>query len=124
LVPPVLSTVSPTPTSLGNARFLVQQYYDDINQQKYMNAYGLLAPTFQQGLPYDSFVNGYAQTVRDDITFTNVQTRPDGTVDVVVTINATERVTGGVANNRYTWESIVAQQDGAWRILSATSKKL
>lgn len=121
------STATPTPSQ--RAQTLVQKYYDDINKKDYRTSYGLLGAAFQQAQPYDQYSQGYAHTQRDDISFVSVTPQANGTVQVVITIRATEDDPSGsgtvVSNYQATY--IVGPDngsDGPWKILSGTSRRL
>jgi hypothetical protein len=103
------------------ARAIVQAFYDDINQRNYPAAYNLLGKSFHSTQAYCRFVEGYTDTKHDQITFDTVTSLPDGTVNVGVTIDA-EATTG--VHSIYQWESTVGQEDGYWKILTATQQRI
>ncbi len=106
-----------TPASpIEQAKGLVQQYYDDINNKNYQDAYGLWkwganAPSIT------AFENGYANTEHDALTITDATQQSDGTVKVSLTIVATERINGGTQQHTYTGYYIVGKDAGTWKIL-------
>jgi hypothetical protein len=112
-------TTAATPSQ--QAGDIVQEFYDDINQRNYPQAYNLLGKSFQSTMSYCQFVAGYAGTKHDQIVFDTVAPLPDGTVDVEVTIDA-EASTGG--HSSYQWNGIVGQEDGSWKILKATQQQV
>jgi hypothetical protein len=126
---PPTPTATSTPTPSQRAQALVQQYYNDINDKDYQASYSLLGTAFQQSQPYDQYSQGYAHTRHDDISFISVTPQTDGTVQVVITIHATEddpSGSGTVVSN-YQASYIVGPDTGSngpWKILSGTSKKL
>lgn len=109
---------APTPSPSQQARALVQQYYDDINRRDYYAAYNLWGRNKQGSLPpYDTFLQGYANTVRDNIIFGAITPNADGTVTVNLTIVATERTpTGGTRVTSYSATYIVGRQNGSWKL--------
>jgi len=113
-----------TPASpVEQARGVVQQYYDDINNKNYQDAYGLWkwdanAPSFA------TFQNGYVNTEHDALTIRNVTQQGDGTVKVVLTILATERINGGTQQHTYAGYYIVGQDAGTWKILRGVLNRI
>ena len=101
---------------IEQAKGVVQQYYTNVNNKNYQDAYNLWkwdanAPSFT------TFENGYANTEHDALTISNATRLGDGTVKVALTIVATERVTGGTQQHTYTGYYIVGQDAGTWKIL-------
>lgn len=73
---------------------------------------------------YDQFVGGYAHTQHDDITFGPITTNADGTVQLNLTIYATEAISSGTAQHVYQGTYLVGQQNGAWKILWAKVQQI
>ncbi|HLI09896.1 MAG TPA: hypothetical protein VKV40_25265 [Ktedonobacteraceae bacterium] len=112
-------TYTPTPTSIPitqQAQTLLQNYYSDINNKDYQDAYAMLGSQMQaaQG-SYTSYANGYASTQQDNLTITNTTQNSDGTVRLDVTLTAT--LTDGSTQN-YTGYYIIGPQNGSLKILS------
>ncbi|HLZ61185.1 MAG TPA: serine/threonine-protein kinase [Ktedonosporobacter sp.] len=124
---PVIGATTPvaipgsTPTD--QARALVQQTYDAINQRNYPLAYSLFGSGFQQNDPYCNFADGYANTQRDDLTFNSVTQQADGSITVMMTILATEsNATGtGTQQKTYNWTGTVGQENNLLKILHAVA---
>ncbi len=112
-------TSAPTPSPTDLAKQVVTQYYDDINQGNYRDAYNLLAPDFQNSLPYSTFAKGYADTIRDTVTFNSISQNSDGSVSVSTTLNTYENTNTGPTYNTFQWNAKLIQINGAWRIESA-----
>lgn len=109
------TTTSMTPTD--HAKALVQQYYNDINNKNYNEAYYLWQRN-ANGQSYASFVQGYAQTVHDDLTIGNVvESGSSGTMRVDLTIVATEAVGNKTVQHTYGGYYVVGQVNGTWKIL-------
>jgi hypothetical protein len=114
----------PPLTPSQQAQALLQRYYNDINNRNYQNAYSLWGTDPQHPLPtYQQFANGYANTKHDDITFGLIRPNADGTVQVDLTIVATETTTTGTTISTYQGSYIVGQQNGSWKILRGIFQK-
>ena len=111
-------------TPLSNAERatrVVQQYYANVNNKNYQGAYSLWkwganAPSFA------TFERGYANTEHDELTIGKTTQLADGTINVPLTIIATERTVSGVQHHTYTGYYIVGQNGGAWKILRGVLK--
>jgi hypothetical protein len=108
-------TATSTPTQQAQAT--VQQYYTDINAHNYQDAYYLWVNNPDN---YNHYVQGFAHTQRDDITLGDAIPQTDGTVQVHLTIQATEDATGGGTQvSTYQGYYTVGQQaDGSWKIIN------
>lgn len=115
--PAVTSTPTSSPSQLAQA--VIQRYYNDINQRNYQDAYQLWGSSYQSQQTYDQFTAGYANTLRDAITIVQVTPQSDGTVQVQMTINATEQGTSGNVTKVFQGYYTVGQEQGAWKLLSA-----
>ena len=102
---------NPTPTPEVQAKAVVTEFYSDINNWNYQAAYNLL-----NGGNYCNFVNGYAHTLHDDISFGNITRNPDGTVTVELTIQASEKLPWETATTTYQGYETVEQLNGSWKI--------
>jgi hypothetical protein len=83
----IISTNSTSDTQLGQQ--VIQQYYIHINQQNYQGTHNLWA-TPQES--FAQFNNGFQYTKHDDRSDGNVTKQFDGTVQVTVTVTATEEI--------------------------------
>lgn len=112
---PAEPTATPLPTQQAQA--VITQYYEDINAHKYQNAYYLWVNNPDN---YDHYMQGFAHTQHDDITLGDAVPQTDGTVQVNLTLQATEDVTGGGTQvNTYQGYYTVGQQaDGSWKIIN------
>jgi len=117
--PLVTPTSSPTPSAVNAAKQVVTQYYDDINQRNYQDAYKLLAPDFQRSLSYRTFANGYSATTHDNVTFNSVSQNSDGSVSVSTMLYTHENTGSASTYSTYQWNAKLIQVNGTWRIESA-----
>ncbi|MDQ2904468.1 MAG: hypothetical protein M3Y81_13050 [Chloroflexota bacterium] len=121
--PPVVSTPPPNLTPSQQAQAVIQQYYADINHKDYQGAYNLW---WHSSFSYATFANGYAHTQHDDITIDSQTPLPDGTVQVNITINATEDGPTGASpvHSVYQGSYVIGQEGSAWKFLSGTFHKV
>jgi serine/threonine protein kinase len=121
--PAVIPTSPPTPTpsptpvlvSPQQAQALVQQYYNYINQKDYQDAYNLLGAKLQSNQTYSQFSSGFANTIHDDIAFGTITPNSNGTVQVTLTLTATE--TSGTST--YQGYYVVGVENGNLRFVNA-----
>jgi flagellar basal body-associated protein FliL len=101
------------------AQTLIEQYYTDINNRDYQDAYNLWKNDPRRQT-YTSFSQGFAHTRNDQLTVDNVTTLSDGTVKVSVTLNATEDAPSGTGTRTSAYKGyyIVGPQNGVLKILS------
>ena len=115
--PTIAPTPTPSPSQLAQA--VIRHYFDDINQKNYQDAYQQWGSSYQSQQTYDQFAAGFSNTVRDDISIAQVTEMPDGTVQVQMTITATEQSASGVGTKVFQGYYIVGQENGAWKLLNA-----
>jgi flagellar basal body-associated protein FliL len=112
------STPTPSPTSVPltqQAQTLLQNYYSDINNKDYQDAYAMLGSQMQaQQQSYTNYVNGFSNTQQDTITITNTTQQSDGTVRLDVTLNATQN---DGTQQTFTGYYIIGQENGSLKIL-------
>jgi len=111
----------PVLTPSQQAQGVITQYYDDVNNGNYQAAYDLWA---NKPLPYDQFVQGYAHTQHDNITFDSTTAMANGDVHVMITINATEQRGAGTVTSVYKGSYVVGQVNGTWKILRGSFHKV
>lgn len=110
------SQTTTTPmTPADHAKAVVQQYYNDINNKNYHEAYYLWVRD-GRGQTYASFVRGYAHTVHDDLIIHNV-VASGNTERVFMTILATESKGNVTSQHTYNGYYIAGQVNGTWKIL-------
>lgn len=114
------STTTRSDTQLGQQT--IQQYYDDLNQQHYRDAYNLWKN------PPESFVqfrSGFQRTRHDNVRFDNVIWQSDGAVKVTVTVTATEEIRPDrTEQSFYAGYYMAAKQDNnSWKITNSLLQK-
>lgn len=97
------------------AKAVVQHYYTSINNKSYPEAYSLWR-WGAKGPTLASFENGYVNTEHDDLMIKNATQLSDGTVKVLMTVVATERINGAIKYHTYAGYYIVGQDGGTWKI--------
>jgi flagellar basal body-associated protein FliL len=114
--PPTQQT-TPTTVSTQQAQATIQQYYNDINNQDYQDAYNLWVNNPET---YANFKQGFAHTHHDAITLRDATVQVDGTIQVNLTVQATEDASGGGTQiSTFTGYYTVGQQaDGSWKIIN------
>lgn len=118
---PSTTTVSPE----QQAQAIVTQYYTDVNNKNYEGAYNLWQPGTNPSPTLTDFIKGYQYTLHDNLTVNKTAQLNDGTVQVSVTIIATEQTTtGGTTQSTYQGYYIVGQQNGTWKIQSGQLSKV
>ncbi|HCI82998.1 MAG TPA: hypothetical protein DHW02_25280 [Ktedonobacter sp.] len=108
------STATPV-TPADHARAIVEQYYNDINNKNYHEAYYLWVRD-GRGQTYTSFVHGYAHTVHDDLTIHSI-VASGSTEKVFMTIVATESRGNTTSQHTYNGYYVVEQVNGVWKIV-------
>ncbi len=112
-------TPTPPPTTVPlteQAQTLLENYYSDINNRDYQDAYAMLGTQMQaQQQSYANYVNGFANTQHDIIAITSTTQQADGTIRLDVTLNATN--TDG-STQSYTGYYIIGMENGSLKILS------
>ena len=124
VTPTTGTTPGATLTASDHARMLSQQYYADINNKHYQDAYNMWGADFQNSNPYDGFVSGYSHTLRDDVTINQLTTNTDGTVTANITIVALEDTNAGQVTSTYQGTYILGQENGTWKFLRGTFNKV
>lgn len=114
----VLGAFATSPaTPSEQARVLVSQYYDALNQHNYRQAYSLCSPNFQHHISYDRFISTYQQLIRSDVLFKQSVELSPSEVDILLQLQTQEKDPQGTLTRHYLWNGIVNRQtDGSWRI--------
>ncbi len=108
---------TPTPTSVPitqQAQTLLKNYYSDINNKDYQDAYAMLGSQLQAQQSYSNYASGFSNTQQDTITITNTSQQADGSVRLDVTLNAA--MTDG-STQTYTGYYIIGTENGSLKIL-------
>lgn len=115
--PGVVTTPStPAGSPEQQAQAVVTQYYADVNNKNYEGAYNLWVPGTNPSQTLADFIKGYQNTLRDDLSITKTAQLNDGTVQVFVTLVATEQTSNGSTQSTYKGYYIAGQQGGTWKL--------
>lgn len=120
--PTATFTPTPTLTPTQQAQTAIQQLYDDINNRDYQSAYNIWGQG-KNPQTLSQYAQGFSNTLHDDITFGPVTLLPDGTINVALTINATEQTSSGIVHSIFQGSYILGQENGLWKIWSASFQK-
>ena len=103
------------------ARSIVQRYYDAINNKDYRTAYNIWQDNAtDNGESYSQFVAGYGNTLHDDITFDSIVPQDSNTVNVNITIHASQR--NGTETFRASY--VVAKIGESWKFVGGSIEKI
>lgn len=107
---------TPTLTADQQAQSVVQKLYDDVNKHNYKDAYNQWSLDYQNAHPYAGFVQGYANTLSDNVVPGTVQDNPDGTIIVNITLYATDM---NSTVSVFTGPYHVGRENGTFKLISA-----
>ncbi|GCE17657.1 serine/threonine protein kinase [Dictyobacter kobayashii] len=118
----VLGAFATSPsTSAEQARTVISQYYDDLNQHNYRLAYALCSTNFRRRISYARFVSSYQHLTHSDILFKQTAERSPSEVNVVMQLQTQEKASQGTLIQHYQWNGMVDRQsDGSWQIEQIT----
>ncbi|MFV8829436.1 S1C family serine protease [Alkalihalobacterium sp. APHAB7] len=103
------------------ATYLVQYFYESIDQQDYVNAYSLLGNSWQLNTNYEQFREGYLNT--RSVIIDDIYTRTEGEkVTVFAIIHAEERQDGEVVTEKYKVEYKVGYENDQLKLISGTGE--
>jgi hypothetical protein len=98
----------------------VNLYYADINSKNYQSAYTRWGSRYRSSISYQTFLQGFANTLRDSLQLGVATQLSDGTVKVPVTVVATVSSTGSLTVNTYQGYYIVGIEGDQSQLLNAS----
>ena len=105
----------------ATASALVQQFYSDVNARNYSAAYAILSNEWHHQQSLVDFSAGYQNTLSDILKLEGTQTLADGTIQVIVQLQALEQQAGGSRGTTiYAGFYVIGKEDGKLRILRGT----
>lgn len=121
---PQSSTVAPSQSLAKNSLQILNQFYQDINDKDYQNAYNLMGSNWHQQESYSQFVQGYNTTVQDQIQNPVASSVGNGEEEVSFTLVA-ENQAGSASTPTYTdyqMNYLFGTEQGHLRILHGTAR--
>jgi serine protease Do len=112
-----------TGTDAEQASYMVQYFYDSINQGDFVTAYSLLSSSWQEDLSFEDFRSGYNNTL--SVQVDNLVADPQGEqVEVTAFLTAEESVDGEVKMKKYKVVYPVKKENQSVKILSGSGEEL
>ncbi|WP_281975255.1 S1C family serine protease [Halobacillus litoralis] len=112
-----------TGTDAEQATYLVQYFYDSINQGDFVTAYSLLSSSWQEEISFEDFRSGYNNTLTVQVD--NLVADPQGDhVEVTAFLTAEETVEGEVEMKKYKVVYPVKTENQSVKIWSGKGEEL
>ncbi|MGP4062393.1 S1C family serine protease [Halobacillus sp. H74] len=112
-----------TGTDAEQATYLVQYFYDSINQGDFVTAYSLLSSSWQEDISFEDFRSGYNNTLTVQVD--NLVADPQGDhVEVTAFLTAEETVDGEVEMKKYKVVYPVKTENQSVKIWSGKGEEL
>lgn len=112
-----------TGTDTEQATYMVQYFYDSINQGDFVTAYSLLSSSWQEDISFEDFRSGYNNTL--SVTIDNLVADPQGDqVKVTAFLTAEESVDGEVQMKKYKVVYPVKKENQSVKIWSGSGEEL
>lgn len=112
-----------TGTDAEQATYLVQYFYDSINQGDFVTAYSLLSSSWQEDISFEDFRSGYNNTLTVQVD--NLVADPQGDhVEVTAFLTAEETVEGEVEMKKYKVVYPVKTENQSVKIWSGKGEEL
>jgi serine protease Do len=105
------------------AKYLVNYFYESINYGDYVTAYSLLGSSWQSKISYETFRNGYLNTL--SVTIDDIVAKKIGEkVSVTVIITAEERKNGSTTYSKYKLSYDVGYENDQLKILAGKGEEI
>ncbi|GCE04247.1 hypothetical protein [Dictyobacter aurantiacus] len=115
-IPPYqLPTDQPSPALEQLAKSLIRQYYSDINSKNYEKAYNLWRD-YPSKPSIAEFAKGYTLTQQVTATCGNATILEDGTIKVLVQVEALEEIASSTKPRMYSGYYVIGTQNGELKI--------
>ncbi|MCA1040880.1 S1C family serine protease [Bacillus infantis] len=110
--------------SIGDyASYLVEYFYDCLNQGDYVTAYSLIGSSWQSSITYEKFREGYLNT--ESVSIDDLTASTDGDhATVVAIISADERKDGGAAYSKYKVTYKIGYENDQLKLISGEGEKI
>ncbi|GGF12808.1 peptidase S1 [Halobacillus andaensis] len=110
-------------TDADQATYLVQYFYDSINQGDFVTAYSLLGTEWQENKSYEEFREGYYNTL--SVSIDQVVADPEGEeVAVNCVITTEETIEGEIEMKKYNLDYTLGYENDQMMILSGEGKEI
>lgn len=116
-----LQLINSNKQSVKRAVSLLEQYYADINNKDYSDAYSIWGSAYQKSTSSYQFAKGFDNTksVSININSEGATILNDGTVRVPLTITSINISSSGTVSHTYQGYYIVGMENQVWHLLSA-----
>jgi serine protease Do len=105
------------------AKYLVNYFYESINYGDYVTAYSLLGSSWQSKISYETFRNGYLNTL--SVTIDDIVAKKIGEkVSITVIITADERKNGSTTYSKYKLSYEVGYENDQLKILAGKGEEI
>jgi serine protease Do len=105
------------------AKYLVNYFYESINYGDYVTAYSLLGSSWQSKISYETFRNGYLNTL--SVTIDDIVAKKIGEkVSVTVIITAEERKNGSTTYSKFKLSYDVGYENDQLKILAGKGEEV
>ncbi|MYL31553.1 trypsin-like serine protease [Halobacillus halophilus] len=112
-----------TGTDAEQATYMVQYFYDSINQGDFVTAYSLISSSWQEKTSFEEFRSGYNNTL--SVTVDNLVADPkDDQVVVTAFINAEETVDGEVQVKKYKVVYPIQKENQSVKIMQGSGEEI
>lgn len=112
-----------TGTDAEQATYMVQYFYDSINQGDFVTAYSLISSSWQEKTSFEEFRSGYNNTL--SVTVDNLVADPkDDHVVVTAFINAEETVDGEVQVKKYKVVYPIQKENQSVKIMQGSGEEI
>ncbi|RXZ82209.1 serine protease [Paenibacillaceae bacterium] len=107
-----------------DAAYLIDYFYECLNEGDYVTAYSLLGSNWQTNTSYDKFREGYIHTMSVGATEITVESSTDESVELNAIIEAWESKKGDWQQSRYSLRYTLGLENGVLKIITGKGKKL
>lgn len=110
--------------SIGDyASYLVEYFYDCLNQGDYVTAYSLIGSSWQSSITYEKFREGYLNT--ESVSIDDITASTDGdNATAVAIISADERKDGGTVYSKYKLTYNIGYENDQLKLISGKGERI
>ncbi|MCP3026350.1 S1C family serine protease [Halobacillus sp. A5] len=110
-------------TDADQATYIIQYFYDSVNQGDFVTAYSLLSSSWQEEKSFEEFREGYSNTL--SVSVDNIVADPDGEeVKVSCVITSEETAEGEVEIKKYNLDYTLGYENDQMMILSGEGEEV